>query len=238
MNDNPHPETADRPLYAVLHDMAVTFQFLPGVRINEVELARKLSVSRTPLRETLQRLVSEGFLVVRPNKGFFCRELDPGEIYDLYEFRRAVEAFSVRMACERAADEDLDELDRFLARTADAPDDENIEHVLYYDQNFHETIAKLSGNREVLRTLKNLNSRIYFVRWVAMTGQRAATQREHREILMALRARDADRAAQLMEAHIIHRKDVILAAIREGFSRIYMGELPLPYHGATPGVPA
>src|SRR6476660_2197074 len=69
-----------RPLYALLHDMAATFAFQPGVRINEVELARRLSVSRTPLRESLQRLVSEGFLIARPNKGFFCRELDPRQI--------------------------------------------------------------------------------------------------------------------------------------------------------------
>jgi DNA-binding GntR family transcriptional regulator len=220
-----------RSLYAVLHDMAVTFQFQPGVRINEVELARRLSVSRTPLRETLQRLVSEGFLVVQPNKGFFCRDLDPRQIYDLYELRRGLEAFSVRLACERASDKDLKELDRFLAQTANAPDDENIERVLYYDENFHETIARFSGNGELLRSLKNINSRIYFVRWVAMSGQRATTQREHREILRALEARDEQRAADLMGEHILHRKDQILAAIREGFSRIYMGELPMPYHG-------
>lgn len=221
----------ERSLYSVLHDMAVTFQFQPGGRINEVELARKLEVSRTPLREALQRLVSEGFLIVRPNKGFFCRELDPKEIFDLYEFRRGVEMFSVRLACERATAERLAALSRFLDETADAPDDANIEQVLYYDQNFHETIASLSGNGELVRTLKNVNSRIYFVRWVAMTGQRALTQREHRAILAAIQSRDADKADALMADHILHRKDQILAAIREGFSRIYMGELPLPFHG-------
>ncbi len=222
-----------RPLYALLHDMAATFAFQPGVRINEVELARRLSVSRTPLRESLQRLVSEGFLIARPNKGFFCRELDPRQIYDLYELRRGLEMFSVRLACERATDEDLRELERFLATTANEPDDVNIERVLYYDQRFHETIARLAGNGEVLRTLKNINSRIYFVRWVAMTGQRATTQKEHREILRAVKARDPDRAAARMADHILHRKDQILAAIREGFSRIYMGELPLPFHGTA-----
>ena len=115
--------------------------------------------------------------------------------------------FSVRLACERATDEDLRELERFLATTANEPDDVNIERVLYYDQRFHETIARLAGNGEVLRTLKNINSRIYFVRWVAMTGQRATTQKEHREILRAVKARDPDRAAARMADHILHRKD-------------------------------
>jgi DNA-binding GntR family transcriptional regulator len=141
--------------------------------------------------------------------------------------------FAVRLACERATGDEIRELERFLVETANEPDDVNIERVVYYDQRFHETMARLSGNGEVLRTLKNINSRIYFVRWVAMTGQRATTQKEHREILRAVKARDPERAAARMADHILHRKDQIMAAIREGFSRIYMGELPLPFHGTS-----
>ena len=100
--------------------MAATFAFQPGVRINEVELARRLSVSRTPLREAFSGSSPKASCRT-PNKGFFCRELDPRQIYDLYELRRGLEMFSVRLACERATNEDLRELERFLARRRTSP---------------------------------------------------------------------------------------------------------------------
>src|SRR6478752_2113033 len=72
-------------VYEQLKAMAVSYEFKPGERLNEGELAKRLGVSRTPLREALNRLNTEGFLRFTPGKGFFCRELDAHEIFDLYE---------------------------------------------------------------------------------------------------------------------------------------------------------
>ena len=78
-------------VYEQLKAMAVSYEFKPGERLNEGELAKRLGVSRTPLREALNRLNTEGFLRFTPGKGFFCRELDAHEIFDLYELRKSIE---------------------------------------------------------------------------------------------------------------------------------------------------
>src|SRR5690606_8809543 len=82
--------SADR-VYEQIKSMAITYRFRPGERINEVDLARQLNVSRTPLREALNRLATEGFLTTAPNRGFFGRPLDTKAVFDLYEFRRCLE---------------------------------------------------------------------------------------------------------------------------------------------------
>ncbi len=213
-------------LYLVMRDMAVTFRFPPGQRINEVALAKELSTSRTPLREAMQRLVSEGLLTSEHRKGYFCRPLDAKAIFDLYELRRCLEVSAVRLACERATDAELRQLEAFLLETADVPEDEPPARLLRLDEQFHESVASLSRNQEFVRTLENVNARIYFVRWIDMGGRRTATQGEHRAILQALKRRDAEAGATLMQRHIGHRMEQITEFIREGFSRIYMGESP------------
>jgi len=83
-------------LYGAVKAMAVRFDFKPGERINEVELARRLNVSRTPLREVLNQLMVEGFLTRSVNRGFIARLLDAKQIHSLYEYRAVLEAGIVR----------------------------------------------------------------------------------------------------------------------------------------------
>ena len=104
-------------VYEQLKAMSIGFEFKPGERLNEGELAKRLGVSRTPLREALNRLNTEGFLRFAPGRGFFCRELDAHEIFDLYELRKSIEVASVRLAIKRAKDEDIDALLKFLEAT-------------------------------------------------------------------------------------------------------------------------
>ncbi len=222
-------------LYRRLREMAIRFEIAPGERINEGQLAKRLSTSRTPLREAMNRLVSEGLLTVTHNRGFFCRQLDPKTIFDLYELRCGLEMHSVKLACQRASDKALLDLQAFLIATADEPDDREEERVLHFDERFHETIAELSENASLLAALRNLNARIYFVRWIDMRGRRAITQSEHMEILNAMERRDSAACVALMERHITRRMSRIVEVVREGFSTIYMREhLPI-LNGAEAG---
>lgn len=215
---------ADRA-YEQLKQMAVSYRLRPGERLAEVDLARQLKVSRTPIREALNRLFTEGFLTFTPNRGFQARMLDAKEIFDLYEVRRTLEAGSARLAAERASDEELAELASFLERSRALPEDSSILEQVRLDEQFHEWVARLSRNGEVQRILQNINERIRFCRWIDMEhGRRANTQREHVEVAAALSVRDADRAAAVMAAHIARRLDQIVAVIREGYARIYMGD--------------
>lgn len=214
--------TSDR-VYETVKSMAITYQFRPGERINEIELSKSLDVSRTPVREALNRLVTEGFLTSEPNKGFYCRPLDARQVFDLYEFRCALEVVNIRFACERASEQELRALEQLVRESEDEADDLQATRLLRLDEQFHETIAVLSHNEECVRTLRSVNSRIHFARWIDMqNGRRMHTQAEHLEIVRALRIRDADRSTMLLHDHISRRLDQIVDVIRAGFGEIYM----------------
>ncbi|TYC48297.1 GntR family transcriptional regulator [Rhodobacterales bacterium] len=215
-------ETRVETLYARVKDMAVSFKLRPGERINEVSLARELNASRTPLREALNRLVTEQLLSFQAGKGFFCRALDAQSVFDLYELRASLEVLSVQLACERASDEGIAEL----------KENEFVDGMLYAgrtigeagagDEAFHVSIARLSGNSELVTQLERINERTRFIRWVAMAEAVVRTKGEHQVIMNALEARDAVKAAEVMRGHVMRRMDQIVAAVREGFSNIYV----------------
>ena len=128
-------------LYDGLYDMAVSFDLKPGERLNEVELARQLGASRTPLREALNRLVSEGFLRFESGRGFFCRDFRPQDIFNLYQIREALESFAVRVACESATAEQIAGLEDFLDRTGPDEGGRGSAELVALDEEFHETLA-------------------------------------------------------------------------------------------------
>jgi DNA-binding GntR family transcriptional regulator len=211
-------------VYKELKSLVIAYAIKPGARINEGEFARRLGVSRTPLREALNRLVAEGFLSFAPSRGFSLKLLEAREIFDLYEMRQAIEVGAVRLACRRARSEALDDLDAFLFRSALATEAQGVAQLVSFDEQFHEKVAGLAGNREMLAALLNINERIRFVRWIDMEGEhRDQTQSEHRQIVAAIRAADEDRAAGLLDGHIVRRMDQIVAQVREGYARIYAG---------------
>ena len=207
-------------LYLVVKDMAIAFKFKPGERINEVDLAGRLGASRTPLREALNRLVAEGFLVLKQGRGFFCRDLKPREMFELYQFRAILEVAAVRLACEQATEEEVAALEDFLDQTGPGEGGRSSEELVALDESFHTKIMALGRNLEMSRMLDNINDRIKYFRWVDMDSKRRETQHEHRDIVQAIMARDADLAAQNMKAHISRRLDQITAAIKESHSRI------------------
>jgi DNA-binding GntR family transcriptional regulator len=209
-------------VFSRLRDMAINYELKPGERLNEVELAERLGVSRTPVREALYRLAQEGFLV-ESGRGYSRRPLDVKETLDLYEARIAIEAECARLAVERASDEALDEIETFLKTSAKAPADTPATQLVELDEAFHERIARAGGNAELIRILVNLNHRVRFIRWINMEKiGRDYTQAEHRKILAALRKRDADACQALLRGHITRRTDQIVEAITAGLARIYL----------------
>ncbi|MFC0219498.1 DNA-binding GntR family transcriptional regulator [Pseudochelatococcus lubricantis] len=210
-------------VYEQLKSMAIQFEFKPGERLNEGDISKRLGVSRTPLREALNRLKTEGFLRFSPGKGFFCRELDAHDIFDLYELRKAIEVAAVRLAVKRARDEDIDDLLAFLDATGPDPGERTTMELVALDEKFHEGLMATSGNAEMLRVLRNINARIRFVRWIDMDRiNRSKTQSEHRAVLLSLKERNEEACAALLQTHIDRRFDEINASIKEGYAQIYM----------------
>ena len=216
-------DSAVNRVYEQVKGMAVGYEFKPGERLNEVDLSRHLGVSRTPLREALTRLSTEGLLRFMPGKGYFCRDLDVREIFDLYELRKTIEVAAIRLAVQRATTEEIDSLVAFLDETGPDSGSRSTEELVRLDEAFHERLLGMSGNAEMLRVLDNVNARIRFVRWIDMRrGDRPRTQSEHREVLVRLRERDEAACVAILEKHIDRRLDQITSALKEGYAQIYM----------------
>src|SRR3546814_18298084 len=116
--------------------MAATYEFKPGERINEIELSKRLEVSRTPLREVLNQLMVEGFLERTANKGFTSRPLDAKQVFDLYEYRLGIETAIARLACTRATDAGIDALAAATIRHNPTPDESDSAELLARDADF------------------------------------------------------------------------------------------------------
>jgi DNA-binding GntR family transcriptional regulator len=221
------PRAADTVarLHETLRAMVIGYDIKPDERVNEVELARRLAVSRTPLREALNRLASEGLLVTAPNRGFRSRPLDTKEVFDLYEARRIVEVAGVQLACERAAASDIAALARFWDEAiARGERQGSATQLVELDEQFHERLLGLAGNAELARALERINAHIHFVRWIDLGREerRRGTYAEHRALLDALAARDAERCTAILGSHISRRLDQIVDVIKEGVVRLYL----------------
>ncbi|MDO9712656.1 GntR family transcriptional regulator [Paracraurococcus lichenis] len=214
------PASASR-VYERIKFMAMAYQFRPGERINELALAEQLGVSRTPLREALNRLVSESFVTVVPGRGFFGRLLDAKEIHNLYEVRASLEEAIIRLACERASDEELEALETF-ARSRPTQDNGKSLEALRHDEEFHLRIARMTHNAEFVRLLEGINSRIHFVRWIDMRRHEKLDMAAHIRFAQLLRKRDI--AACLTDSSLVIRRryNEIVDVIRTGIAEIYM----------------
>ncbi len=212
-------------IYEKLKQLAVGYRLRPGDRLNEVALSKELGVSRTPLREALNRLVAENLFEFKPGQGFFCRALDAQSVFDLYECRRITEAAAVRLACERASDNALRALHDALHATGIETAGLTVAEACSRDEAFHMDIAKLSGNQVLETQLLRLNERIRYIRWISMTSSKLQKSKgEHIALADALVARDADQAEAIVVAHIAKRMDEVVEVVRHGIASIYMDE--------------
>lgn len=205
-----------------LRHMAITFGFFPGERLNEAILATKLGVSRTPLRQALNRLCVEGFLTFSAGQGFFRKPLEVKEIFDLYELRQQIETAAVRLAVERATDEQLLELERFAQKTAENNASRTLDQVNALDEEFHERLIALTGNIEMRDRLRNVNDRVRYVRCIDTDSRRSEIQIQHQEIVRALRERNTEKSVRLMGEHIGNRPDQITEKVERCYGRIYV----------------
>lgn len=204
--------------------MVILYEIKPGERLNEVALAEKLEVSRTPIRDALNLLARDGFLE-ESGRGYVRRSLNLKETLDLYEAREAIEVECLRLASRRATPEQLTEVEAFLDQSRTVPKDYPVLDLVALDEKFHDMLAGLSGNSELRRMLDDLNGRIRFVRWISMEQiGRSKTQAEHAEILAALRNKDLDTAQACMRSHISQRTLQIKESITAGLARIFLGD--------------
>jgi len=175
-----------------------------GTRLDEQQLAEELGVSRTPLREAITRLVKDGLVENRPYRGNFVRRFTAEEVHDLYEVRKQLESLAVRLAIPHLTEDAIAELQGILREIEAALEARDLEAYGLADQQFHETIAQLSGNTTLITILHQLGGQIQLVRTMANQNPDVVeiTAMERPEIVDAMAAGDVERATHLMEEHI------------------------------------
>lgn len=197
--------------YEALRGMLLIFELRPGERLNEVHLAKRLGLSRTPVREALNRLAAERLVLARGGHGFYVRDLDLKEAMDLYELRTALEITGFQQACARAKAADITALRRSWRAALRQSNRMNDRAAMVgEDVRFHEALCALGGNQELLRMLGEVNARTTFIRWAYATGPRPELNfDEHDTLLEALVARDAPAGAEILTRHIGRRAEAL-----------------------------
>jgi DNA-binding GntR family transcriptional regulator len=190
--------------YQALRDAIFSGEFAQGARLNQDELARRLGVSRAPIRDALNRLESEG-LVKTPSRsgGVVVADISEQEMADIYELRAILDSASTRLACERMSDDDLKRLAEIVAETERVMRANDLNAIVQAHAEFHYLIYAACGNAELTRVARNLWDRSYRFRVMALRSEENARHglAQHAAILAALRARDAGQAVALAEEH-------------------------------------
>ena len=194
---------ADRA-YERIKKRIFEFELMPGDRISESELARQIDVSRTPLRQALQRLQHEALVEVIPKVGWRIPTLNFDKFDALYEFRVLIESHAVRALC--ASDSERSRLHK-LARAWQIPLKERLHDphkVGALDEVFHSRIVECSGNVEMMRTYREITERMRIIRRLDFFKDEriALTYDEHAKILAAIQKRRSEEAQRLLRAHI------------------------------------
>ena len=178
-----------------------------GDRLREEEVAQRLKVSRTPVREALGRLAARGFVEPAAGRGLIVRNLDISEVLELYAMREIMEGAAARLAAEHASSTEIEALgdieQAFVAASAtDAP--ETAGDMARLNRAFHEAICRAARNRYLDNASRELQDWIALLGPTTFTvaGRPSTSHDEHQAIVAAIAARDGDKAEQLARAHI------------------------------------
>jgi DNA-binding GntR family transcriptional regulator len=177
----------------------------PGERLAEPDLASRLGVSRTPLREALLQLDSEGFVVVTPRRGAVVSDLSIDDARETYLVKGALECLAARLACERITEEELESLrdnNERMGQMATARNRDN-RRLLQLNSEFHATICAASGVEKLIQYVHILRSQTlrYNYIYLSVLSHLSASVREHARILEALARRDGEAAEGAVRAH-------------------------------------
>ena len=182
----------------------------PGERISEKQLCDRFGVSRTPLREALKVLASEGLIELLPNRGARVVRLTLKMVKDTYDLMGALEGLSGELACQNISDEGIRAIRALHDEMLKHYRDGNLPDYFQVNQRIHEGILAASGNEVLQETYSNLNQRVKRVRYSKkMTDDfwRRAVQ-DHEHMILALEARDGRRLGQILRDHLCNKLEV------------------------------
>jgi DNA-binding GntR family transcriptional regulator len=200
---------------AALREMIVTGELAPGSRLKEVELGAALGVSRTPLREAIKVLASEGLVLLLQNRSALVSELDLAGCEALYEVVIVLEELAARLACSRISDQEVAEIARLHEAMVAHHEQDELAAYFELNQQIHGGIVQASDNAVLIDTWSRLNHQVRRAKFLPNVVRRTRwpeAVREHETMLAALKARDGERLASLVRPHFANGLSVLKAA--------------------------
>jgi len=202
-------------LVSLVRDMIVEGELEPGARVPEQQLCARFGVSRTPLREALKVLASEGLLTLLPHRGARVAAISAEEIEELFPIMGAIEALAGELAATRISDREIERIRELHARMAEHYARGERTAYARLNEEIHDAIVAAAGNASLAQIYRQLMVRIRRVRFLARMSPARWRQaiEDHEAIVAALEARDGGRLAAVLRAHVANKAATVLEAL-------------------------
>jgi DNA-binding GntR family transcriptional regulator len=208
-----------KDIYSKLKTAIIYGKLPPGERLSEIELAKKMNVSRTPVREAFWQLQTEGYIDVVPKKGTYVSKLPPEEVEEIYNIVGLLEAYAAELTAQKIRDLDLKKLKKLQKKLTLYASKKRYRDYVMENTKFHHLITRLSGSNNLLKIITDLRTRIYRYRLMSVTipGYLEKYASDHEKIIDALGEKDSNRARKHMKEHIDFVKKILVDFLKENF---------------------
>ena len=202
----------------ILRRAILSGRFQGGARLRQTDLADKLGISRTPIREALVRLRDEGLVELLPGGGVRVKVMNLDEAVELYDLREVLDGLAARLAAGRASAAALGRLEKALQRMAQCVERQDPNRWFQAHVKFHDEILRAAGNRPVgrLSSIVRLSIRHFHPLLLRTERRLEQAHEEHRRIYEAIAARDGEAAERLARTHIANAKEIVLKVMAQG----------------------
>lgn len=213
-----HREPVREQVYSRLKAMVLSGELAAGERLTEEHLAQRLGVSRTPVREALHKLASEGLIQALSTRGFRVSGESREEMEEVFELRAVLEGYALGLACQNVDQETLEKLEEYIQRAEKAYACKDTDGVFHWNTRFHDTLnALVSGKPRLHQLIADL--RKYVLRYRKdtlsyLSGARRSIE-GHKKIMMALRMGDPEVSERIMRQHVREAKEDALQGIQK-----------------------
>lgn len=199
-------------VFNTLREAILKGELVAGERLMEKQLAERMGVSRTPIREAIRKLELEGLVVMIPRKGAEVARVTHKDIKDVLEVRGALEELAVKLACEKMSDSDLADLKRTSDEFQTACSEKDINNIISKDVEFHDIIFNSTQNEKLIHIVNNLREQIYRYRveYIRKLGDYDMLVKEHNQILGFIENRNVDQAKEVALKHIENQERAVI----------------------------
>lgn len=203
-------------VFNTLRQAILKGELVPGQRLMEIQLAKQLGVSRTPVREAIRKLELEGLVVTIPRKGAEVAEITEKDLKDVIEVRCALEELAVALACERISNAQIVQLKEALKNFEKLMKTGDITALAESDEKFHDIIFSATKNQRLIQLINNLREQVYRYRleYLKDENEHNLLIQEHELIIENLQKRNAAAAKDVIHKHIQNQFGAILKLIQ------------------------